>query len=175
MLKIGCHLSSSAGYLAMGKDASKIGANTFAFFTRNPRGGSAKAINEADVARFNEYAAENGISPLHIKQGYAKCSSMLLGDAVVTADTGIYRTAAAHGIDALLISQGGVEIEKYDTGFIGGASGALGKGKTAVFGDIRSHPDGKKILAFARAHGEEIISLGKGALFDYGGIVRIDT
>ena len=64
MLKIGCHLSSSAGYLAMGKDAAKIDANTFAFFTRNPRGGSAKAINEADVARFNEYAAENGISPL---------------------------------------------------------------------------------------------------------------
>jgi deoxyribonuclease-4 len=48
----------------MGKDAAKIDANTFAFFTRNPRGGSAKAINEADVARFNEYAAENGISPL---------------------------------------------------------------------------------------------------------------
>jgi deoxyribonuclease-4 len=64
MLKIGCHLSSSAGYLAMGKDASEIGANTFAFFTRNPRGGSAKAINEADVARFLEYARERGISPL---------------------------------------------------------------------------------------------------------------
>jgi hypothetical protein len=122
-----------------------------------------------------DFAAENGISPLHIKQGYAKCSSMILENAVVTADTGIYRTAAAHGIDALLISQGGVEIEKYNTGFIGGASGALGKGKTAVFGDILSHPDGEKILAFARAHGEEIISLGKGALFDYGGIVRIDT
>ena len=64
MLKIGCHLSSSAGYLAMGKDAAKIDANTFAFFTRNPRGGRAKAINESDVARFAEYAAENGISPL---------------------------------------------------------------------------------------------------------------
>lgn len=64
MLKIGCHLSSSAGYLAMGKDAERIGANTFAFFTRNPRGGSAKAINEADVACFTEYAQEKGISPL---------------------------------------------------------------------------------------------------------------
>ena len=64
MLKIGCHLSSSAGYLAMGKDALKIDANTFAFFTRNPRGGSAKPINEADVARFAEYASANGISPL---------------------------------------------------------------------------------------------------------------
>ena len=64
MLKIGCHLSSSAGYLAMGKDAVKIGANTFAFFTRNPRGGSAKAINEADVARFIEFAGEKEITPL---------------------------------------------------------------------------------------------------------------
>lgn len=64
MLKIGCHLSASAGYLAMGKDAKNIDANTFAFFTRNPRGGSAKAINETDVARFLEFAAENGISQL---------------------------------------------------------------------------------------------------------------
>lgn len=64
MLKIGCHLSSSAGYLAMGKDAERIGANTFAFFTRNPRGGSAKAINEADVTRFTEYAQKKGIAPL---------------------------------------------------------------------------------------------------------------
>lgn len=64
MLKIGCHLSSSRGYLAMGKDALKIDANTFAFFTRNPRGGSAKAINEEDVIRFLEFANENGIAPL---------------------------------------------------------------------------------------------------------------
>ncbi len=64
MLKIGCHLSSSAGYLAMGKDAEKIDADTFAFFTRNPRGGSAKAIDEADVARFLEFARERGISRL---------------------------------------------------------------------------------------------------------------
>ena len=49
MLTIGCHLSSSKGYLAMGKDAVKIGANTFQFFTRNPRGGNAKAINPDDI------------------------------------------------------------------------------------------------------------------------------
>lgn len=64
MLKIGCHLSSSAGYLAMGKDAAEINANTFAFFTRNPRGGSAKAIDERDVAAFREFAADEGIAPL---------------------------------------------------------------------------------------------------------------
>ena len=42
MLKIGCHLSCAKGFLAMGKEAVKIGANTFQFFTRNPRGGKAK-------------------------------------------------------------------------------------------------------------------------------------
>ncbi|MEG0758492.1 MAG: endonuclease IV, partial [Raoultibacter sp.] len=49
MLTIGCHLSSSKGYLAMAKDAVSIDANTFQFFTRNPRGGSAKAIDPADI------------------------------------------------------------------------------------------------------------------------------
>lgn len=46
---LGCHLSSSDGFEAMGKAALSIGANTFAFFTRNPRGGKAKAIDEADA------------------------------------------------------------------------------------------------------------------------------
>ena len=50
MLKIGCHLSSAQGYLAMGKVAKAIGANTFQFFTRNPRGGKAKPFDEADAA-----------------------------------------------------------------------------------------------------------------------------
>ncbi len=59
MLHIGCHLSASKGYLAMGKDALKIGADTFQFFTRNPRGGKAKEIDETDVAAFLQLAAEN--------------------------------------------------------------------------------------------------------------------
>ena len=45
MLTIGCHLSASEGFLAMGKTALSIGANTFQFFTRNPRGSKAKAID----------------------------------------------------------------------------------------------------------------------------------
>lgn len=62
MLQIGCHLSSSKGYLAMGKQAAFIGANTFQFFTRNPRGARAKDIVPADVEAFLAYAAEHGIS-----------------------------------------------------------------------------------------------------------------
>ena len=56
MLHIGCHLSASKGYLAMGKDALKIHADTFQFFTRNPRGGKAKEIKENDVATFLQLA-----------------------------------------------------------------------------------------------------------------------
>ena len=61
MLQIGCHLSASKGYLHMGREAMSIGANTFQFFTRNPRGGSAKAVDEKDVAAYRAFAAENGI------------------------------------------------------------------------------------------------------------------
>ena len=61
MFKIGCHLSSSGGYLAMGKEAVRIGANAFQFFTRNPRGGAAKPLDLDDINAFNEYRKENNI------------------------------------------------------------------------------------------------------------------
>lgn len=64
MIRIGCHLSSSKGYESMAKDAIAIDANTFQFFTRNPRGGNAKAINEKDVERFLTTANEKDITPL---------------------------------------------------------------------------------------------------------------
>lgn len=64
MLTIGCHLSSSKGYLAMGKTAIDIGANTFQFFTRNPRGGAAKPLDPDDISSFLAFAAENGISTI---------------------------------------------------------------------------------------------------------------
>ena len=64
MFYIGCHLSTSDGFLAMGKTALSIGANTFQFFTRNPRGSKAKTIDPADVAAFLALAAENGFGTL---------------------------------------------------------------------------------------------------------------
>lgn len=64
MFYIGNHLSASKGYFAMGKQAVKLGGNVFSFFTRNPRGGKAKEIDEADVARFLDYAREHGFGTL---------------------------------------------------------------------------------------------------------------
>lgn len=64
MLRIGCHLSSSKGYEAMAKEAIKIKANTFQFFTRNPRGGNAKAIKPEDIERFLTIAREYDLIPI---------------------------------------------------------------------------------------------------------------
>ena len=64
MIRIGCHLSSSKGFMHMGQEAVSIGANTFQFFTRNPRGGAAKPLDEADIAAYRAFAAERGIGPV---------------------------------------------------------------------------------------------------------------
>lgn len=64
MLYIGCHLSYSKGYEAMGRQALDIDANTFAFFTRNPRGGAAKTIDEADAAALRGILTDNSFGKL---------------------------------------------------------------------------------------------------------------
>lgn len=64
MLHIGCHLSCSKGFLAMGKEAVKLGANTFQFFTRNPRGSKAKDLDLADIAAYQTFAKEHNIGTI---------------------------------------------------------------------------------------------------------------
>ena len=77
MSYIGSHISSSKGYLAMGKQALKLGANTFAFFTRNPRGGNVKPLDKADVQAYNELAHEQGFGPVvaHAPYTYNACAA----------------------------------------------------------------------------------------------------
>lgn len=64
MFTVGCHLSSSKGYLEMAKTAVSINANTFQFFTRNPRGGAAKPIDDEDIKEFLKFSEENGIKKI---------------------------------------------------------------------------------------------------------------
>ncbi|MFA5287989.1 MAG: deoxyribonuclease IV [Bacteroidales bacterium] len=68
--RIGCHLSASEGYLSMAKSAVQIGANTFQFFTRNPRGGTAKPIDPKDVTAFLDYSRLNDIGPILAHASY---------------------------------------------------------------------------------------------------------
>lgn len=77
MLHIGCHLSSSKGFAAMGRTALSIGADTFAYFTRNPRGSKAKELDPKDVASFIELWQDNQAIPLvaHAPYTLNPCSS----------------------------------------------------------------------------------------------------
>lgn len=76
MLKIGCHLSASKGYLEMAKVSEEIGANTFQFFTRNPRGGKAKEIDEEDIKLFLEKCKQIGIDVILAHAPYTiNCAS----------------------------------------------------------------------------------------------------
>ena len=63
MLHIGCHLSCSKGYLAMGEQAAALGADTFQFFTRNPRGGSVKPFDTADAQALNDFMRAHAFAP----------------------------------------------------------------------------------------------------------------
>ncbi len=70
MFRIGSHISSAKGFLAMGKEAVRIGANTLQFFLRNPRGGRAKVLNLQDVADFNAYAKEHNLEQILAHASY---------------------------------------------------------------------------------------------------------
>lgn len=76
MLHIGCHLSNAKGYLKMGREAVRIGADTFAFFTRNPRGGNRKAVDEEDMRALRELLEQEHFAPLvsHAPYTYNLCS-----------------------------------------------------------------------------------------------------
>lgn len=77
MLRIGCHLSAAKGFLHMGQEAVRIKANTFQFFTRNPRGSKAKALDLDDIDKFKKFCIANDIiSPLaHAPYTLNPCSA----------------------------------------------------------------------------------------------------
>ncbi len=70
MIKIGAHLSSSKGYMAMINEMNQMGANTFQFFTRNPRGGAAKELDMADIEKFNQSLPELGVDSVLAHAAY---------------------------------------------------------------------------------------------------------
>ena len=118
-------------------------------------------------------AERNNYKIINIPQGYTKCSTCVVSDnAIITADRPIFEACTAHGISALLITEGHVSLPGYDYGFIGGASG--GYGDNVYFcGDITKHPDQKAIIEFCKRHGKSVISLSEQKLFDVGTILFI--
>lgn len=92
---------------------------------------------------------EKNIKLKNINQGYAKCSSAVTKEGVITADVSIYETLVRNNINALKINEGYVKLPGYDYGFIGGASGIIDE-KLTFFGDISRHPDFLKIKNFCQ-------------------------
>jgi len=121
-----------------------------------------------------EYAEKNDITVIDTKQGYAKCSTCVVGDnAVITEDDSIAENAAEYGIDVLKISKGSVGLDGYNYGFIGGASGLIENKLLAFNGNLHSHPDFDKIFKFCFDRGVGIVSLSDDELYDIGSIIRI--
>ena len=119
-------------------------------------------------------AHEQGLRRIHVKQGYAKCSCVCAGNAIVTMDRGIAKAAGSAGVDVLLLKPSVIGIEAYDTGFIGGASVLLDENTLDFFGRIEDLEGYSALSAFFGARGVRLVSLGQGPLFDYGGAVDID-
>ncbi len=120
--------------------------------------------------KVKEYTVACHIPMLSVNQGYTKCSSVVLENAIITADTGIEHAANGAGLDTLLVSSGNVSLPPYPYGFLGGASGVCDK--TVFFcGSIQKHKDSDRIVAFCHKHDYRVISLSDETLFDAGTIM----
>ncbi len=125
------------------------------------------------ASKIKEFARQSGYSCVPVKQGYAKCSTVALGNtAIISADSGITDAARAHGIAVLKIenSPAAVSLDGYDYGFIGGACGVFGD--TVYFtGDVEKHPQGKDIIKFCNSLGFLVKALSNDKICDVGGIL----
>ena len=113
-----------------------------------------------------------GYEICHTSQGYPACSALAFGNNVITADRGLAKVMEAKGIDVTLISQGCISLPPHQYGFIGGASGVVGK-KIYFFGNVMTHPDGELICQTIKKSGYTPISLSDEPLRDFGGIIAL--
>ena len=117
-----------------------------------------------------EYAKAAGMSLVNVKQGYAKCSTVIVDkDSIITYDQGIAKACGSAGLDVLTIRPGHILLPGYDTGFIGGTSGRIGN--TICFnGDLSAHPDGEAIADFISERGLKVRAFADWPLTDIGSI-----
>ncbi len=118
----------------------------------------------------------NAEKVVNIRQGYAKCSSLVIGSSVITADKSIHTAVTQSGFDALLITPGGIELDGYSCGFIGGASAVIENTKTVVvFGDILYHEYSDNICGFCNNKGYKLRFPGNSYPHDHGGCLFFYT
>lgn len=137
-------------------------------------GGYAFGRKESTAPELLELFEKRNIRFVSVKQGYARCSAAAADEhSAITADIGLYRAMSAAGFDVLLISPGGIILEGYDTGFIGGCCGKLSRDRILFYGNPMLHPDGKRIVDFLERRGVSAECVCDGPLVDFGGFITI--
>ena len=117
-----------------------------------------------------DFAESNGYKIINVNQGYSACSTLVLDEChAISADPSIINAIKREEKEVLEISPEGINLDGYGCGFIGGASGVLGK-KVYFFGDYISHPSHCEIASFLNKNGFEPIKLFDMKLHDFGGI-----
>lgn len=136
-------------------------ACTGKYFIHNLRHTAPSLLEAAQLA---------GMSMIDVRQGYAKCSCVIVDeDSIITYDHGIASRCEKAGMNVLLVRAGGIDLEGYNTGFIGGTSGRVDD--AVIFcGDIDSHPDAVQIREFIEKRGLKVIDFDF-SLTDIGSII----
>ena len=116
----------------------------------------------------------NYTKKIYTRQGYCKCNICVVSEnAFITSDEGIYKQGINNGFDVLKINSGHIDIDGYEYGFIGGASGLIAKDILAFCGDVSGHPDHENIKSFLRNYNVYIQNLSNSKLFDIGSVIPI--
>ncbi len=137
-------------------------------------GGCAFGRKDSTAPELLELFAQQGTRFINVKQGYSRCSVAVVDErSLITADRGMYSAMTAAGFDVLLISPGGIILEGYDTGFIGGCCGKLSDERMLFCGNPRRHSDGERIMAFLARRGVRAECTHDGDLVDFGGFISV--
>lgn len=118
-----------------------------------------------------DYYKNSGYEMIDIKQGYTKCSCLVTEDFIITSDGGIYESLKDF-IPIYKIKHGEIRLQNFNYGFIGGASGVLGK-KIFFTGDLSHHSSHEEILKIIKKYNYEIEILSKDLIEDFGSIYFI--
>ncbi len=129
-----------------------------------------KAFTDKEIM---DYLLRNQIEIIDTRQGYSKCSTLIVDDSsIITADNAIHLSAESAGLDSLLISEGYIDLPGYNYGFIGGASGRF-IDTIYLTGSIDHHPDKERIVNFVESKKMHLKILSEEKIFDAGSIFFI--
>lgn len=180
---LSCHPDMFMCKMGVGDDAPLVMWTSEANITLSDKYPSDIAYNAACTGRYFihnlkytapslfEMAGEPGMRLVDVRQGYAKCSTVIVDEeSVITYDRGIAKACVSAGMNVLTISPGHILLPGYDTGFIGGASGRAGD--TIVFnGNLSAHPDFREITDFIESRGLHVKWFSEWPLTDIGSII----